>query len=649
MVIKRFMRDMVVANISWAFNSSCAISHFNVTGKNPLGKMITDSTKKKHVVLYWLDHCYPLPFAVRAVSASGVDGETSEKFITFHEAPKMPTDVHVLRLGQTTWSVSWNDSSQCQNYSGYHYTAAVYDRQNQRVKEQNTTNRSTTLDNLDWCLEYWVRIRAIGSAGRSNESTAVKLQESSEPNTPTDVQVHRMAHTKWMISWNDSSECQNYPAYHYTVAVYDKESELVKEQNTTDRSTTLEGLDWCSEYWVRIRAIGPTGRSNESMAVKTRESVASSAPTDVQIHRYEHTKLMVSWNDSSECQNYSGYYYTVAVYDKQIQLVDEKNSTDLSMTLEDLDLCPEYWVTVRAVGPEGQSSESAAFTIYSPPAPSTPTNVQIRRYEHTKLMVSWNDSSECQNYSGYYYTVAVYDNQMQLADERNATDLSMTLEDLDMCSEYWVTVRAVGPEGQSSESAVFTIYSPPAPNKPTDIQLCRSEHTKWMVSWNDSSECQNYSGYHYSVAVYDKANQRVKEQNTTDRSTTLEGLDWCSEYWVRIQAIGPEGQSSESTAVKLQESVAPDKPTDIQLHRLEHTKWMVSWNDSSECQNYSGYHYTVTIYDTDNHRLIEQNTTNRSITMEALDWCSQYWVHIQAIGPAGWSNETTAWKLQKSI
>ncbi|KER23757.1 hypothetical protein T265_14574, partial [Opisthorchis viverrini] len=545
--------------------------------------------------------------------------------------------------------VSWNDSSECQNYSGYHYTVTIYDTDNHRLIEQNTTDRSFTVEDLDWCSQYWVHIQAIGPTGLSNESTLLKYQESVAPMSPTNIQLRSTGPQKWLIAWNDDTDCQNSAAYHYVVITYDQKQQIVNKLNVSDRQTTLDGLDGCSEYWVTIRAIGIEGPSNESRAVKIHSTSAPSAPTDIQIRKYEQTKLMVSWNDSSECRNYSGHHYTVAVYDNQMQLVDELNTTDLSVTLVDLDLCSEYWVTVRAVGPGGHSNESGAVKIDAVSAPDKPTDIQLHRLEHTKWMVSWNDSSECQNYSGYHYTVTIYDTDNHRLIEQNTTDRSFTVEDLDWCSQYWVHIQAIGPTGLSNESTLLKYQESVAPMSPTNIQLRSTGPQKWLIAWNDDTDCQNSAAYHYVVITYDQKQQIVNKLNVSDRQTTLDGLDGCSEYWVTIRAIGIEGPSNESRAVKIHSTSAPSAPTDIQIRKYEQTKLMVSWNDSSECQNYSGYHYTVTIYDTDNHRLIEQNTTDRSFTVEDLDWCSQYWVHIQAIGPTGLSNESTLLKYQESV
>ncbi|KAG5454849.1 Receptor-type tyrosine-protein phosphatase F, partial [Clonorchis sinensis] len=641
--IKPFVDDRVLANISWAYNSTCAISTFNVTGKNPAGKMITESIKKKHVALYWQDRCYPLPFAVRAVSSIGVDGDTSEKYIVFHEAPNTPMDVHLLRLGQTTWSVSWNDSSQCQNYSGYHYTVAVYDKENQLVDEQNTTDHSMILENLDWCLQYWVRVRAIGSAGRSNESTALKLQDSSAPNMLTDIQLSRLAHTKWMVSWNDSSECQNYSGNHYTVAVYDTENQLVNEQNTTDQSMILEDLDWCLEYWVRVRAIGPAGWSNESTALKLQDTVAPTAPTDIQLSSTGPQKWLIYWNDSSECQTHPEYQYVVIIYDQKQQIVNERNTSDRQTILEGLDLCSEYWVSVRAIGPGGQSNESGAIKIYTASAPSAPTDVQVHRYGQTKLMVSWNDSSECQNYSGYHYTVAVYDKENQLVNEQNTTHQSMILEDLDRCLEYWVRVRAIGSAGRSNESTAVKIRdSAERPHNLSTKVLRRHENgsVRVNISWTYKSEC-NYTGFR---VVYVSPAGENMIRSTRNVYVIIRWGNYCHPIAFQVRAITSSSKTVWHKQV-IHLNQGPKKPTDVQVHRTGPQQWSVFWNASSDCQEYPGYHFIVTVYDKQNQTVNQRNVTDDSVALEGFELCTDYWVRVRTIESGMQSEESDAVKL----
>ncbi|GAA55837.1 phosphotidylinositol phosphatase PTPRQ-like [Clonorchis sinensis] len=542
--IKPFVDDRVLANISWAYNSTCAISTFNVTGKNPAGKMITESIKKKHVALYWQDRCYPLPFAVRAVSSIGVDGDTSEKYIVFHEAPNTPMDVHLLRLGQTTWSVSWNDSSQCQNYSGYHYTVAVYDKENQWVKEQNTTERSTTLENLDWCLEYWVRVRAIGSAGRSNESTALKLQESSAPNMLTDIQLSRLAHTKWMVSWNDSSECQNYSGYHYTVAVYDTENQLVNEQNTTDQSMILEDLDWCLEYWVRVRAIGPAGWSNESTALKLQDTVAPKTPTNLRIYKAKESQnWLLFWDDSSECQAHPDYHYILSIYNLYYQRVLQKNVNGKYVTLEDFYVCAGFWIRLRSIASWGQSKDSLAVRLSDFAAPRPPTNFRMDGNAGSHAwFLSWDDRSECQTYPGYHYLVSIFDRHDQRALQKRVRTKYVMLDDFYVCADFRVRIRSVGSGEQSIESPAVRLseFSGKQPEPPYNVMI-QLQVLKRMVTVYWTQNCARS----FTVAFY--VGTLVTRMESTYRNTmTFGNLPRNQSLHVGITAISEYGMSDEA-------------------------------------------------------------------------------------------------------
>ncbi|OON15645.1 fibronectin type III domain protein, partial [Opisthorchis viverrini] len=398
--------------------------------------------------------------------------------------------------------------------------------------------------------------------------------------------------------------------YHYVVITYDQKQQIVNKLNVSDRQTTLDGLDGCSEYWVTIRAIGIEGPSNESRAVKIHSTSAPSAPTDIQIRKYEQTKLMVSWNDSSECRNYSGHHYTVAVYDNQMQLVDELNTTDLSVTLVDLDLCSEYWVTVRAVGPGGHSNESGAVKIDA---------------------------------------VSVYDRQIQLVDERNTSGHSVTWDDLDLCPEYWVTVRAIRSAVRSNESTAVRISGRAAPKTPTNLRIYRAEGLQnWLLFWDDSSECQTHPDYHYILSVYNLYYQRVLQGNVSERYVTMENFYVCAGFWIRVRSIASWGQSEDSLAVKLSDFTAPKPPTNFRMERnTESHAWCLSWDDSSECQTHPGYHYIVGISDRYDQRTLQRRVRNKYIMLDDFYVCADFRVRIRSVGLGKQSMESPAVRLSE--
>ncbi|TGZ64276.1 hypothetical protein CRM22_006451 [Opisthorchis felineus] len=394
-----------------------------------------------------------------------------------------------------------------------------------------------------YCQPIAFQVRAVTSSNKAVWQKQV-IHLNQGPTTPINVQVHRTGLQKWSVFWNASSECQEYPGYHYIVTVYDKQYQIVNQRNVTDGSVALEGFELCADYWVRVRTSESEMQSEESDAVKMYDTPAPETPTNLRIYRAEGSQnWLLFWDDSSECQTHPDYHYILSIYNLYYQRVLQRNVSGKYVTLEDFYVCAGFWIRVRSIASWGQSKDSLAVKLSDFTVPKTPTNFRIHRNTGFHIwFLSWDDSSECQAYPGYHYIVSLFNRYDQWALQKRVRTKYIMLEDFYVCADFRVRIRSVGSGEQSIESPAVRLseFSAKQPEPPYNVTIKLQILKRMvMVSWTQ------YCARSFTVAFY--VGVLVTRVETTYESTmTFGNLPRNQSLHVGIVANNEYGMSDEA-------------------------------------------------------------------------------------------------------
>ncbi|KAG5454852.1 hypothetical protein CSKR_111466 [Clonorchis sinensis] len=530
--------------------------------------------------------------------------------------PNTPTNIQIRRTGLKKWSMSWNDTSDCRDSPDYIYRVHIYVDGAPEVIERTLRSRSTTVTNIDPCKLTWIRVMAVGAGGESPMSDPMKLTDPPAPQTPTNIQVQTNQNShEFSATWEDNSECLSPQGPYYAVGVYDGKDQLVLEKSVTEKSAPLGTFDACSAFWLRVSTIGVVEVSAPSNAVRITDPPLPNTPTNIQIRRTGLKKWSMSWNDTSDCRDSPDYIYRVHIYVDGAPEVIERTFRSRSTTVTNIDPCILTWIQVKSVLAERESPMSTPMKLTGPPAPQTPTNIQVQTNQNShEFSATWEDNSECLSPQGPYYAVGVYDGKDQLVLEKSVTEKSAPLGTFDACSAFWLRVSTIGVVEVSAPSNAVRITDPPLPSAPKLIGATTEQNVpSATVSWTYDGACASTD---FLVTVYATAESVPEPVRASGLSTSIGGLPMCVDLVFGVVGRNQFGSGQETKSSPIRIDAVPVAPSTIRVKlRPNEDSATVSWKYGHTCPVES---FQVSLYDADGLSLRTMNTNDREVYLDDL-------------------------------
>ena len=239
---------------------------------------------------------------------------------------------------------------------------------------------------------------------------------------------------------------------------------------------------------------------------------------------------------------------------------EEKQSCEMSVSkqkaefpaLNDIEVQQGDWIRAVATNIDSPSKGSVHITptieyqdvkADDTTAPRAPRNVDVSDIDKTTATVTWDEAIDNVGVTGY--NIYLGDSEEALNGEELVTDRSYKLENLDAGTSYTVSVEAVDAAGNKSDkaSADFTTVRDgdvTPPSAPTDLKVGERTDESITVSWKESTDDTEVTGYRVFVDGEEKA-------DVTETECTVEGLEAGTEYTVSVKAYDAEGNESEAS------------------------------------------------------------------------------------------------------
>ncbi|GAA56811.1 hypothetical protein CLF_111564, partial [Clonorchis sinensis] len=459
--------------------------------------------------------------------------------------------------------------------------------------------------------------------------SATVIIDVSVPNTPTNIQIRRTGLKKWSMSWNDTSDCRDSPDYIYRVHIYVDRAPEVIERTFRSRSITVTKFDPCILTWIQVKCESPDSipalvqlyggwdasvlNTDIMLSMMMMHHSVPNTPTNIQIRRTGLKKWSMSWNDTSDCRDSPDYIYRVHIYVDGAPEVIERTLRSRSTTVTNIDPCKLTWIRVMAVGAGGESPMSDPMKLTGPPAPQTPTNIQVQTNQNShEFSATWEDNSECLSPQGPYYAVGVYDGKDQLVLEKSVTEKSAPLGTFDACSAFWLRVSTIGVVEVSAPSNAVRITDPPLPSAPKLIGATTELNVpSATVSWTYDGTCTSTD---FLVTVYATAGSVPEPVRASGLSTSIGGLPMCVDLVFGVVGRNQfgSGQETKSSPIRI-DAVAPSTIR-VKLRPNEDSA-TVSWKYRHTCPVES---FQVSLYDADGLSLRTVNTNDREVYLDDL-------------------------------
>ncbi len=601
-----------------------------------------------------LDACTEYQFRAKAFCSNSSSSTYSNQVTTTTlgcistcNAPVVTASVNPA-LSSFSGTVTWNNAA----YGAGTTFILEYKKSTATTWTTVTATASPyTITGLDPCSEYQVRMKAVCSNTLTSvysvqtAFTTVGCTLPCNPPVLTTTLTGAASGTTGaaaVLVWSTVP----YPTGTTFIIEYKKNTAAnwtVASTSATASPYTLAGLDNCTEYFIRIKALCPNTNgstySNVSVVFTGNCPLPCSAP-QLSVGPVTPTATpsgKVSWNTSA----YAAGTTFVLEYRKN----NNPNWTIVSnatspYTITALDVCAEYLVRVKAICSATSSStysnQVAFLTDGCNPTPCIAPIVGAQAFQTPgatsySATASWNTA----NYAaGTTYTFEYKKNTATTWTIATATSSPFTITGLDACSEYLIRVKAnCSATASSPYSNVFGIQTggcPPVCATPIILVAAASlDPTKGIVLWNTTVYP---AGTTFSLEYKTSTATTWTIKTVSTSPDTLVGLTACTEYQVRIKAncTAPSAYSLVKTFKTAGCPPPPTcaTPTQLVVTNITNTTAKATWSANTAVTSYTVQYKALLVPNAP--WVTVNNVTTNSVTLTGLIKCRYYTVKVKA-------------------
>ncbi|CAH0555093.1 unnamed protein product [Brassicogethes aeneus] len=452
----------------------------------------------------------------------------------------------------------------------------------------------------------------VGPSGASEPTKEFQTIQAPPAHPPKNVTVRAMSATELRVRWIPLQQMEwfgnpkGYNIIYIEIRTGIMQSATIEDH--TANSHVIISLEEFALYQVTMKACNDVGCSSPGPEAleRTRESVPSFGPLNIEANATSSTTIVVKWGDvPREHQNglIEGFKVCYVAADPKSPLeykVIPNNST-FTTTLTELRKFVVYHVQVLAytrLG-DGEASKPPVVVRTFDDVPGAPSNVSFPDVSFTSARVIWDEPDE-PNGEILAYKVTYHINNLatnnKYSKEFPPSDRTFRFTQLEPEKYYMFSVTAqtkIG-WGRTGHALVYTSNNREPPQPPSMPQISRSQIQSKHITFSWTPGRDGFAPLRYYTVQKMESNgpwqsvpERVDPQAT---SYTVSGLKPFTSYRFRIQAtndIGPSRFSSESIEVRTYPA-APSKPvTNLKVVPITTTSVEVYWT-SIEQQFWSG-------------------------------------------------------------
>ncbi|XP_017880955.1 protein sidekick isoform X4 [Ceratina calcarata] len=466
-------------------------------------------------------------------------------------------------------------------------------------------------------MQYKLRLIANNVVGASQPSEPTKeFQTIQAPpsHPPRNVTVRAMSATELRVRWIPLQQIEWYGnprGYNVTYTeVRTNTSKSITIDDHTANSYILENMEEYALYEIVMQALNDVGSSGLSPKAveRTRESVPSMGPINVEANATSSTTILVKWGDvpiehqNGQIEGFKVYYGANAR--SAFQYKNIPSNTTFTTTLTELRKFVQYHVQVLAYTRLGDG------TLSTPPVriqtfedtPGPPSNVSFPDVSFTTARIIW-DTPEDPNGEILAYKVMFHLNNSldhQFSKEFPASDRTFRATGLEPEKYYMFSVTAqtrLG-WGKTAYALVFTTNNRERPQAPSMPQISRSQVQSRQITFTWTPGRDGFAPLRYYTVQQSENSgpfQTIPERvEPTLTSYTANNLKPFTFYQFRIQAtndIGPSTWSTESAQVQTLPAAPSRGVTGLKVVPITTSSIEVHWNSIDEI-HWSGDHQT---------------------------------------------------------
>ncbi|XP_033229948.1 protein sidekick isoform X4 [Belonocnema kinseyi] len=466
-------------------------------------------------------------------------------------------------------------------------------------------------------MQYKLRLIAnnvVGSSAPSEPTKQFQTIQAPPSHPPRNVTVRAMSATDLRVRWIPLQQVEWYGnprGYNVTYTeLRTNKSKSISIEDHTANSYVLENMEEFALYEVVMQAFNDVGSSSSSPKAveRTRESVPSLGPINVEANATSSTTIVVKWGDvpiehqNGQIEGFKVYYGANSRSPFQYKNIPS-NST-FTTTLTELRKYVQYHIQVLAFTRLGDGALSVppvrVQTFEDVPGP--PSNVSFPDVSFSTARIIW-DTPDDPNGEILAYKVMFHLNNTQekhFAKEFPASERTFRATGLEAEKYYMFSVTAqtrLG-WGKTAYALVLTTNNRERPQPPSMPQVSRSQVQSRQITFNWIPGRDGFAPLRYYTIQQSENSgpfQTIPERvNPSLTSYTANSLKPYTYYQFRIQAtndIGPSSWSTESSQVQTLPTAPSKGVTGLKVVPITTTSVEVYWNMIEEVY-WSGDHET---------------------------------------------------------
>ncbi|XP_066595112.1 protein sidekick isoform X2 [Prorops nasuta] len=466
-------------------------------------------------------------------------------------------------------------------------------------------------------MQYKLRLIAnniVGSSEPSEPTKEFQTIQAPPSHPPRNVTVRAMSATELRVRWIPLQQVEWYGNPRgYNVTYTEVRTNLSKSiviEDHTANSYIIENMEEYALYEISMQAFNDVGASVSSPKAvdRTRESVPSMGPINLEANATSSTTILVKWGDvpvehqNGQIEGFKVYYGSSTRSPYQYKNIP--SNTTFTATLTELRKFVQYHVQVLAytrLG-DGKLSTPPVRVQTFEDVPGPPSNVSFPDVSFNTARIIWDapedPNGEILGYRVMFHLNSSQDHKFSQDFEAPARTFSATGLEPEKYYMFSATAKTKLGWGKTAYALVFTTNNRERPQPPSMPQVSKSQVQSRQITFSWTPGRDGFAPLrYYTVQQSENAGpfQTIPERvDPSLTSYTANNLKPFTLYQFRIQAtndIGPSEWSTESIEVKTLPAAPSRGVTGLKVVPITTTSIEVHWNVIDEIY-WSGDHQT---------------------------------------------------------
>ncbi|XP_030828144.1 tenascin-X isoform X4 [Strongylocentrotus purpuratus] len=535
--------------------------------------------------------------SVVSTSPSGESEPARKPVRTRGDGTRRPSRPNGMQVRESIESATVNWEPATNDVDGYIVNMGTEANPNQFTQRvPSGERRRFRQDGLEPDTDYQVSLKSFDSNGESEPIQRGFRTRPRRPQTtksPTGVRTNPR-YDSMGVQWEEPED-ENVDGYRLEVGTPSNPRQFVREFDRGTTAANVPGLDPETDYQVNLVSTSPSGDSEPvRRRARTRRTRRPQRPQRTRATSSRPDSIDVNWQDPDD-ESVDGYRVDVGTPSNPRSKFSQRipRGTN-SVSVPGLDEDSEYQVSVVSTSPTGESDPVRKSVRTQRPSPQriSPPNRMRLDEEPSSVTVNW-DPSGSDNIDGYTVDIGTPSNPTQFSQNVPKTTTSLRQKGLRPSTDYQVSVKAYGSDGESDPIQQGFRTKPKrsrGPKAPTNTKA-NTRYDSIAVKW-DEPEDDSVTGYRMEVGTPDEPNQASWNFPRGTRDFTIPDLDPDTDYQVKLYSTSPSGDSEPITRRgRTRRNRLPKRPARSRVNPSSDSL-DVSW-DEAKGDNIDGYRVDV--------------------------------------------------------